>query len=256
MQTSGAISLSNIQSEFGGSNPISISEYIRGGSLVPDTDLNSDIPTSLSNISFSDFYGSSVALPIFPPPKAEPSPLSTFGSSGGLGNTNYEIVTGIRFENQSNELVPTFNDQRPNPGSASRGGSNIVYTDKIMQAKPGDTIFIEAHAYTSSSYYEYFEFWAYNLDVTHSTDSRPSGAWKMWGYSDRVYVPPSGSRRSKTLKIPEQTLPGNYAIAVALSYYTLEATSYRSWRSYSLHIYSDLAFLVNPGGPGLIRGIQ
>ena len=37
MQSSGAISLSNIQSEFGGSNPISISEYIRGGSLVPDT---------------------------------------------------------------------------------------------------------------------------------------------------------------------------------------------------------------------------
>ena len=61
MQTSGAISLSNIQSEFGGSNPISISEYIRGGSLVPDTVANSAIPTSLSNISFNDFYGSSSA---------------------------------------------------------------------------------------------------------------------------------------------------------------------------------------------------
>lgn len=35
LQSSGAISLSQIQSEFGGSNPISINEYYRGGSRVP-----------------------------------------------------------------------------------------------------------------------------------------------------------------------------------------------------------------------------
>ena len=34
LQTSGAISLSQVQSEFGGSNPISMSEYYRGGSHV------------------------------------------------------------------------------------------------------------------------------------------------------------------------------------------------------------------------------
>ena len=37
LQTSGAISLSQIQSEFGGSNPISMSEYYRNGSNVPST---------------------------------------------------------------------------------------------------------------------------------------------------------------------------------------------------------------------------
>lgn len=37
LQTSGAISLSQIQSEFGGSNPISMSEYYRDGSYVPST---------------------------------------------------------------------------------------------------------------------------------------------------------------------------------------------------------------------------
>lgn len=37
LQTSGAISLSQVQSEFGGSNPISMSEYYRGGSYVPTT---------------------------------------------------------------------------------------------------------------------------------------------------------------------------------------------------------------------------
>lgn len=34
LQTSGAISLSQVQAEFGGSNPISMSEYYRGGSFV------------------------------------------------------------------------------------------------------------------------------------------------------------------------------------------------------------------------------
>ena len=51
---SGVLSLDDIQTEFGGTNPISMSEYYRGGSFV--TDNNTDIPTS-GEISFSDFYG-------------------------------------------------------------------------------------------------------------------------------------------------------------------------------------------------------
>ena len=37
LQGSGAITLAQVQSEFGGSNPISMSEYYRGGSYVPTT---------------------------------------------------------------------------------------------------------------------------------------------------------------------------------------------------------------------------
>lgn len=37
LQTSGAISLSQVQGEFGGSNPIAMSEYYRNGSYVPST---------------------------------------------------------------------------------------------------------------------------------------------------------------------------------------------------------------------------
>lgn len=59
---SGPISLSDIQNEFGGNNPISITEYYRGGSLVPDTTTNSSIPTS-GQISFDDFYGGSILVP-------------------------------------------------------------------------------------------------------------------------------------------------------------------------------------------------
>jgi hypothetical protein len=37
LQTSGSISFSQLQSEYGGSNPISLSEYYRGGAYVPTT---------------------------------------------------------------------------------------------------------------------------------------------------------------------------------------------------------------------------
>ena len=56
LQTSGAISLNDIAGEFGGSVPHSITEYYRGGGLVPNSSANNSIPTS-GTISFSQFYG-------------------------------------------------------------------------------------------------------------------------------------------------------------------------------------------------------
>lgn len=50
---SGQISLADIQNEFGGSNPISISEYYRNGGLVPSS--ASTVPVS-GQISFSNFF--------------------------------------------------------------------------------------------------------------------------------------------------------------------------------------------------------
>ena len=54
LQTSGAISLQDIQDEFGGSHPISLSEYYRGGGEVGSS--NTNVPTS-GQISLSQFYG-------------------------------------------------------------------------------------------------------------------------------------------------------------------------------------------------------
>jgi len=50
---SGPLSLSQIQTEFGGSNPISMSEYYRGGPFV--TTNNTNVPTS-GTIAISNFY--------------------------------------------------------------------------------------------------------------------------------------------------------------------------------------------------------
>lgn len=55
IQTSGPIKLSDLQTEFGGTNPIRISEYYRGLE-VPEAPQNQSVPTS-GTISMSDFYG-------------------------------------------------------------------------------------------------------------------------------------------------------------------------------------------------------
>lgn len=54
LPSSGSISLSQIQAEFGGSNPISLSEYYRSGAYV--TPNNTGVPTG-GVISLSNFYG-------------------------------------------------------------------------------------------------------------------------------------------------------------------------------------------------------
>jgi len=59
LQSSGAISISDLATEFGGTAPHSLSEYYRGGGLVPDTATNAGIPSS-GQIQLDDFYGGSV----------------------------------------------------------------------------------------------------------------------------------------------------------------------------------------------------
>ncbi len=56
LPSSGVLTLNDIQTEFGGTNPIDLSDYYRGGGLVPDSGPNAAIPTS-GAISVSDFYG-------------------------------------------------------------------------------------------------------------------------------------------------------------------------------------------------------
>ena len=63
LPSSGVLTLADIQTEFGGTNPISLSEYYRGGGLVPDSGLNAAIPTS-GAISVGDFYGATNLIPL------------------------------------------------------------------------------------------------------------------------------------------------------------------------------------------------
>lgn len=59
LQTSGAISLSELATEFGGTAPHAMSEYYRDAGLVPGN--NTGVPTS-GAVALTDFYGSVAAL--------------------------------------------------------------------------------------------------------------------------------------------------------------------------------------------------
>ena len=56
LQTSGTITIGDLRTEFGDTGSSSLSEFYRGGSLVPNTGTNAAVPTS-GTISLSDFYG-------------------------------------------------------------------------------------------------------------------------------------------------------------------------------------------------------
>lgn len=80
LPASGALSLGtsagitrSIVVEFGGGTPHSLSEYYRGGGLVPVHGGTSGIPAS-GTISFSDFHGKSDTAPPPPPPPLPPPP--------------------------------------------------------------------------------------------------------------------------------------------------------------------------------------
>lgn len=58
LPASGTITLAQIQTEFGGSNPIGLNEYYKGGAYVKTTDNAPNVPVS-GTISLSNFLGAS-----------------------------------------------------------------------------------------------------------------------------------------------------------------------------------------------------
>ena len=95
LQSSGAISLNDIQTEFGGTNPISISEYYRGGSFV--TDNNTGVPTS-GAIDMGDFYGSTNQFAFTISTDTQEADLSTLATAAGWNGTdplNATVASGV-----------------------------------------------------------------------------------------------------------------------------------------------------------------
>lgn len=84
-----SLSLGQIQTEFGGSNPISLSEYYKGGSFVTTSDTAPNVPTS-GQISMSNFRG---AAKVSAPPSVEYLVVAG-GGGGGAGGGADAIGTG------------------------------------------------------------------------------------------------------------------------------------------------------------------
>ena len=89
-----ALSLSAIQTEFGGSNPISMSEYYAGGSNVPSgtTGDAGNIPSS-GAIAVSQFYGSSNRVAIALTISSTTQSYNIYSNRGGTYSAGNSDVT-------------------------------------------------------------------------------------------------------------------------------------------------------------------
>lgn len=88
LPASGQISISQIVTEFGGSAPHSLSEYYRGGGLIPSSDSTANVPTS-GLIRLSDFYGATNRIGV-------PDSFSGVFDASGTNSKNIasEFTTG------------------------------------------------------------------------------------------------------------------------------------------------------------------
>lgn len=120
-----AISMTTIATEFGGTVPHSLSEYYRGGGLVPNTPGNAAIPTS-GTIAMSNFYGSANRVAV---------------NLTISGNTyNYDV-----FANRGPTYVPGTSDitVTVNPGVTVGSTSVPAYAMLVPSGfSPSDTVTI------------------------------------------------------------------------------------------------------------------
>ena len=114
LQGSGTISLSDIQTEFGGSNPIGMDEYYRNGAYV--TSNNTGVPTS-GAISISQFYGTTAQFSFtISSNYSTPQNLATLATAAGWDGNDYLVVTNsaIISSNTTGSAALTISGSFPN----------------------------------------------------------------------------------------------------------------------------------------------
>ena len=150
LQSSGAISLSDIQTEFGGSNPISLSEYYQNASPDLVTDNNTNVPNTGNPISLSNFYGATNQFIFTISTNQQELDLATYATSVGWDGSAPVVVTissgvyiwsddisvgGLTIPSSMNGLVTIINNGyiigrggnggNGNSGSGQNGGAAI-----------------------------------------------------------------------------------------------------------------------------------
>ena len=139
LPSSGKITLANLQSEFGGSNPISMSEYYRNGGLVPSN--NTNVPTS-GTIALSNFYGAVNEIVVTIGNGTNISLSSYFGGNWGssvpkrarltgtIGSSNGSAALTINGGMGGTLRIENSGSIQGTSGSAnSGGGGSAVYCD-------------------------------------------------------------------------------------------------------------------------------
>jgi hypothetical protein len=129
----GTVTLADIQQEFGGTEPISLSEYYRGGTYVPDGAGTALIPTS-GPISMNNFRGASKTVTItyaiiggggaggFGVSDEGENNRGTFGGSGGASS-----ISGDEFQTITAAGGSGGQNCGGNRGTVGTAGASTVY---------------------------------------------------------------------------------------------------------------------------------
>lgn len=148
LQTSGAIRFDQIQAEFGGSDPISLSEYYAGGTYVPSgtSGTNGAVPSS-GAISMSKFYGTSAVIVTIPSATQNVIAYAT-GSSSAWASFNFNNPASGDY---SRNATPTFGTVTKlgtwvTPGS--RSSDYEAYPSVTASSGPGSITSMDLNTWT------------------------------------------------------------------------------------------------------------
>jgi hypothetical protein len=188
----GTISLTDIQTEFGGTNPASLSEYYKGGAYVLSTDYAPNVPAS-GKISLSDFYGArkttlttqtftNVGDNFFVLPATVVGNLQivtmTGGGGGGGGSDSQSgapgysglTITGGSFPVSAGEIVNCFigggGGAGGSGGGGGGGGGKIICTKLYELGLLSEEIYLADQAFgaellqTRPDIYNGYRAWA------------------------------------------------------------------------------------------------
>ena len=142
LQPSGQITLSDIQDEFGGANPIGMSEYYRGGAYT--TSNNIDVPES-GAISLSDFYSATAAVAVtyeLIGGGGGGAGSGTVANNGGTGTpsaiygTGFITVTSAGASGGATGVYASTNGEASYYGAGGAAGLNSSNVSNITAGSP------------------------------------------------------------------------------------------------------------------------
>ena len=256
--SSGEVRFSAIGTEFEDSNPIRLSHYFKN-ILTVNTNHISSFPNSFNEFRLSLFRGKEKFIEDQGSDLYPPTPQQTNFADLGINlndgntinnyrtNTNYEIISGLRAKNitytlDNDVLFDNRTEEQNNHGfyalSSATQNNYKTFPDLIIQARAGDSLELTARIVAKSGYSEKCKLWFWDhsilkwkhIETKNATLNSPYtyyyAAYRTYYYHyyhDYVFI----------YKIPDDTPPGNYGIAFACEY----SSGYRSWKSYSLHVW-------------------
>jgi hypothetical protein len=192
LPASGAISLGDIQTEFGGSNPISLSEYYQGGSIIGAGVFPNTIPAS-GVIQLDDFYNATNTYHYAGVSSSTVTFNACIGYSvdyfrsnqltvtvGYWGTANTGSWTQLEYNTTS---AATTNYREIAQFTMTAANANVVQYGTIAS---GNMLYYAAQIFSNPVL-----AYGNNVNTTGGSTGAPGAAWMMaasWNGTDTVYV--------------------------------------------------------------------